>query len=88
MERSSFALPAWADRDAVDDAIAAAGLRLAGVLPMASDGVQLVALSPDRRTKATFVRRVPIRFEEAVVEGAEVERVGGAIRASLSRSAE
>jgi hypothetical protein len=80
VERASFALPPGADRDSVDDAILATGMRLCAVLPSGA-GVQVVAVSPDRRTKATYVSlELPV-FAQVVIEGAHIEETAARLGA-------
>ena len=74
MDQASFSLTPLADRDAVDDAIAHLGLRLCAVLPDGA-GQQVVAVSPDRRTKATFVSSALPLYERVLFEGARVREL-------------
>lgn len=78
MERASFALLPGASRDSVDDAIRVTGMRLCAVLP-SGRGVQIVAVSPDRRTKATYIANEPAVFQQVVIEGASVAEVARAL---------
>jgi hypothetical protein len=84
MEPREIALPLTLDRDGVDDAIAAAGLRLCGVLDRSA---QIVALRPDRAAKATFIAGAAGRFERLVVEGPGADALVAALAAHLGAGA-
>ncbi len=84
MEPRELALPLTLDRDGVDDAIAATGLRLCGVLDR---GAQIVALRPDRAAKATFVAGAAGRFERLFVEGPDADGLAAVLAAHVGAGA-
>ncbi|MBL9021886.1 MAG: hypothetical protein JNL21_06775 [Myxococcales bacterium] len=83
MEQGAFSLTPPVDRDAVDDAIAALELRLCAVLPDGA-GLQIVAVSPDRRTKATFVSSTLPLFDRVLLEGARAVELASRLETIVS----
>jgi hypothetical protein len=72
------------DRDAIDDAMQLAGLRLANVAAAsAAQPAQVVAVSSDRSTLVHFVWDARLDVVYAVIAGAGVEAVERDLRAAL-----